>query len=73
MYVPSCSESAHARTCLRQAQIQYLRTDAERLMQGTFTEDIGRVSFSSVAQATLLAARTTYDAAPASRLAQKYF
>ena len=57
----------------RQALIQYLRIDAERLLHGKYTEAVGRALFSSVAEATLLAAWMTYDAAPASRLAQKYF
>ena len=57
----------------RQALIQYLRIDAERLLYGKYTEDVSRALFSSVAEATLLAAWMTYDAAPASRLAQRYF
>jgi transcriptional regulator with XRE-family HTH domain len=57
----------------RQALIQYLRIDGERLLHGKFAEDVGRTLYSSVAEATLLAAWTTYDAASASRLAQKYF
>ncbi len=57
----------------RQALIQYLCTDAERLLHGRYTEAVGRALFSSVAEATLLGAWMSYDAAPASRLAQKYF
>lgn len=57
----------------RQALIQYLRIDAERLLRGKYTEAVGRALFSSVAEATLLGAWMSYDAAPASRLAQKYF
>lgn len=57
----------------RQALIQFLRIDAERLLHGKYTEAVGRALFSSVAEATLLGAWTTYDATPASRLAQKYF
>jgi hypothetical protein len=57
----------------RQALIQYLRIDAERLLRGRYTAAVGAALFSSVAEATLLAAWMTYDAAPASRLAQKYF
>ena len=57
----------------RQALIQYLHIDAERLLQGRYTQAVGAALFSSVAEATLLAAWMTYDAAPASRLAQKYF
>jgi hypothetical protein len=57
----------------RQALIQYLRIDAERLLQGRYTGDVGAAMLASVAEATLLAAWMTYDAAPASRLAQKYF
>jgi transcriptional regulator with XRE-family HTH domain len=57
----------------RQALIQYLHIDAERLLHGRFTEAVGRALFSSVAEATLLAAWMSYDSAPAGRLAQKYF
>jgi transcriptional regulator with XRE-family HTH domain len=57
----------------RQALIQYLRVDAERLLRGKYAEVVGRALFSSVAEATLLGAWMTYDAAPASRLTQKYF
>ena len=57
----------------RQALIQYLRTDAERLLHGKYTEAVARALFSSVAESTLLGAWMTYDAAPASRLAQRYF
>jgi hypothetical protein len=57
----------------RQALIQYLRIDAERLLHGRYTGAVGKELFSSVAEATLLAAWMSYDAAPASRLAQKYF
>jgi transcriptional regulator with XRE-family HTH domain len=57
----------------RQALIQYLRVDGERLLRGKYTDVVGRALFSSVAEATLLTAWMTYDAAPASRLAQKYF
>jgi hypothetical protein len=57
----------------RQALLQYLRIDAERLLHGKYTDFVGQALFSSVAEATLLAAWMTYDAAPASRLAQKYF
>jgi tetratricopeptide (TPR) repeat protein len=57
----------------RQALIQYLRIDAERLLQGRYTDGVGAAMLASVAEATLLAAWMTYDAAPGSRLAQKYF
>jgi hypothetical protein len=57
----------------RQSLIQYLSTDAERLLHGRYTDQVGRVLFSAVAEATLLAAWMTYDSAPASGLAQRYF
>ena len=57
----------------RQALIQYLSSDGDRLLRGRFTEAIGRVLFSSVAEATLLAAWMSYDSAPRSGLAQRYF
>lgn len=57
----------------RQALIQYLSTDAERLLHGRFTGEVGRELYAAVAEATLLAAWMTYDSTPASGLAQRYF
>ena len=57
----------------RQALIQYLSSDGERLLRGRYTEAVGRALFSSVAEATLLAAWMSYDSAPRSALAQRYF
>ena len=57
----------------RQALIQYLSIDGDRLLRGRYTEAVGSALFSSVAEATLLAAWMSYDAAPRSALAQRYF
>jgi transcriptional regulator with XRE-family HTH domain len=57
----------------RQALIQYLRTDADRMLSGKYTEVVGRELFAAVGEATLLAAWMSYDSAPASALAQGYF
>lgn len=57
----------------RQALIQYLSTDAERLLHGRYTEAVGRALFSAVSEATLLAAWMSYDSAPGNSLAQRYF
>lgn len=57
----------------RQALIQYLSTDAERMLNGRYSEETGRALFSAVSEATLLAAWMSYDSAPASALAQGYF
>ncbi|HXL91795.1 MAG TPA: helix-turn-helix transcriptional regulator [Streptosporangiaceae bacterium] len=57
----------------RQALIQYLTTDAERLLRGRFTDAIGCELYSAAAEATLLAAWMTYDSTPSSGLAQRYF
>ena len=57
----------------REALIQYLRTDAERLLRGRYTDTVGPALFSAVAEATLLAAWMTYDSMPGSSLAQRYF
>ena len=57
----------------RPALIQYLSSDRDRLLRGRYTEAVGSVLFSSVAEATLLAAWMSYDAAPRSALAQRYF
>jgi transcriptional regulator with XRE-family HTH domain len=56
-----------------QALVQYLATDGERLLQGRFTEEVGRELHSAVADATRLAAWMTYDSTPSSGLAQRYF
>lgn len=57
----------------RQALVQYLRTDASRLLRGRYAGDVGRELFSATAEATLLAAWMTYDSAPGGSLAQRYF
>jgi transcriptional regulator with XRE-family HTH domain len=57
----------------RQALIQYLSTDADRMLNGTFDDATGRALFSAVGEATLLAAWMSYDSVPASALAQGYF
>ena len=57
----------------RQALVQYLNTDANRLLHGRYSEDVGRALFSVTAEATLLAAWMSYDSAPESALAQRYF
>jgi transcriptional regulator with XRE-family HTH domain/tetratricopeptide (TPR) repeat protein len=57
----------------REALIQYLRTDADRLLRGRYSDDAGRELFAAVGEATLLAAWMSYDSAPASALAQGYF
>jgi tetratricopeptide (TPR) repeat protein len=57
----------------RQALIQHLNTDGQRLLRGRYTAEVGRGLFSAVAEATLLAAWMTYDSAPESGLAQRYF
>lgn len=59
----------HARSAL----IQYLSTDAERMLNGRYSDETGRALFSAVSEATLLAAWMSYDSAPASALAQGYF
>ena len=59
----------HARTAL----VQYLSTDAGRLLRGRYSETTGQALYSSVAEATLLAAWMSYDSMPASALAQRYF
>ncbi|MBV9448756.1 MAG: helix-turn-helix transcriptional regulator [Streptosporangiaceae bacterium] len=57
----------------RQALIQYLSMDAERLLRGRFDDAVGRELYSAVGEATLLAAWMTYDSTPSSGLAQRYF
>jgi tetratricopeptide (TPR) repeat protein len=57
----------------RQALVQYLSTDAERLLHGRFSDSVGHALFSATAEATLLAAWMSYDSAPDSSLAQRYF
>jgi hypothetical protein len=57
----------------RQALIQYLATDADRMLTGRYTEAVGRELYAALGEATLLAAWMSYDSAPASALAQGYF
>jgi transcriptional regulator with XRE-family HTH domain len=57
----------------RQALVQYLSTDADRLLHGRFSDSVGRALFSATSEATLLVAWMSYDSAPGSSLAQRYF
>jgi hypothetical protein len=57
----------------RQSLIQYLASDGERLLHGRYTEAVRSVLFPAVAEAALLAAWMSYDSAPTSGLAQRYF
>ncbi len=56
----------------RRALIPYLRSDLARLLRGQYTEQTGRDLFSVAAEATLLAAWTSYDAGRHA-VAQRYF
>ncbi|MGY4768961.1 hypothetical protein ACXC9Q_18775 [Kribbella sp. CWNU-51] len=56
----------------RRALIQYLRSDAARMLVGKYSEQIGRHLFDAIAEATLLAAWMSYDAGMHG-LAQRYF
>ena len=57
----------------RESLIKYLSIDADRLLRGRYSAEVGRELFSAVGEATLLAAWMTYDSAPVSALAQSYF
>jgi len=57
----------------RSALIHYLGNDASRLLRGRYSETTGRALYSSVAEATLLAAWISYDSMLGSALAQRYF
>jgi hypothetical protein len=57
----------------RESLIQYLSSDASRMLHGRYSDDVGRELFSAVGEATLLAAWMTYDSTPMSALAQGYF
>jgi transcriptional regulator with XRE-family HTH domain len=57
----------------RDALIQYLKSDGGRLLRGRYPEAVGKALFSAVADATMLAAWMSYDSAPRSPLAQRYF
>jgi hypothetical protein len=48
----------------RQALIQYLATDADRMLNGRSSEEVGRALYAAVGEATLLAAWMSYDSAP---------
>jgi tetratricopeptide (TPR) repeat protein len=56
----------------RHSLIQYLDNDVAPLLQGRYTEQVGRALFSTVAEATLLAGWMSYDACHHG-LAQRYF
>ena len=56
----------------RHAVVQYLSRDVAPLLNGQYTENVGRALFSTVAEATLLAAWMSYDACQHG-LAQRYF
>ena len=57
----------------RQALISYLRDDGGRLLNGRYTSTVASSLYAAVAEATLLAAWMSYDSAPESGLAQRYF
>jgi hypothetical protein len=59
---------AHAHSSL----IRYLDSEAADLLGGSYTEETGRELFSAVAEATLLAAWTSYDCG-FNGIAQRYF
>jgi hypothetical protein len=56
----------------RRALVEFLRTDLAALLNGTYTEDVGRELFRAAAEAALLGAWMTYDAG-LHGLAQRYF
>jgi hypothetical protein len=56
----------------RQSLVQYLSTDAERMLQGRYNDAVGRALFFATAEASLLATWMSYDSAPSSSLAQRY-
>ena len=56
----------------RRPLVHYLRGDAAELLAGRYTDDVGRELFGAVAEATLLAAWTSYDCG-LHGLAQRYF
>ncbi|WP_175524700.1 hypothetical protein [Streptomyces sp. CAI-85] len=56
----------------RHSVIQYLNNDVTPMLRGKYTQQVGRVLFSTVAEATLLAGWMSYDACHHG-LAQRYF
>jgi tetratricopeptide (TPR) repeat protein len=56
----------------RHALVQFLRTDLGPLLEGRFSDSVGRQLFSAAAEATLLTAWMSYDAG-SHGLAQRYF
>ncbi len=56
----------------RHSVIQYLNNDVTPMLRGQYTEQVGRVLYSTVAEATLLAGWMSYDACHHG-LAQRYF
>jgi hypothetical protein len=56
----------------RRALIQYLSTDAKRMLSGSYTDQTARTLYAAVSEATLLAAWMSYDAG-IHGIAQRYF
>jgi hypothetical protein len=56
----------------RRSLVQFLATDAAGLLDGAYSEGVGRMLYSAVAEATLLAAWMAYDSG-VHGLAQRYF
>lgn len=48
---------------VRESLIKYLSVDADRLLRGRYSADVGQELFSAVGEATLLAAWMTYECA----------
>jgi hypothetical protein len=57
----------------REALIRHLIAHVKRLASGARSEQVDRALFAAIAEAILLLARMTFDVAPESALAQKYF
>lgn len=56
----------------REALISHLIANAKRLARGDYSEPVGRLLFSAIAEAILLLTWMTFDIAPESALTQKY-
>jgi hypothetical protein len=57
----------------REALITYLIANVRRLARGNYPEQVGLALFSAIAEAILFLAWMTFDTAPESALAQRYF
>lgn len=68
----STLDGKHGGGHARRSLIQYLHTDVRPLLDGKYTDEVGRALYSTVAEALMLAAWMSYDSG-VHGIAQRYF